>query len=253
MEKNHFKNFSAVILAAGKGTRMKSELPKVLHQVNGQPLITMVLEKINKLEVGKIITILKHQKDIILPYIPEYSYFAEQGEEYGTAKAVEAAIPYLPVHSDHVMVINGDDSMFYSIQTFQNVMQKHIDTNSDITFITLIKDNPTGFGRVVYNEKGEFQQIIEEKDASDEIRLINEVNDGVYIFKKDFLLENITSISPSRTTGEYYLTDLIGLAVSQGKKVSTSLLQDSTEFFGISTQEDVKRANELSIQINAAL
>lgn len=253
MEKNQYRKFAAVILAAGKGTRMKSDLPKVLHTVNGKTLLSLVLEKIEKLHVGKIITIVKHQKELIIPSLPEYSYFAEQGEEYGTAKAVEAALPFLPINAKHIMVINGDDSMFYSLDTFKCVMQKHLDTKSDITFITLTKENPTGYGRVVYDKRGKFKEIVEEKDATDEIRMIKEVNDGVYIFKKDFLLKNITSITPSTTTGEYYLTDLISLAVSQNKKVSTSLLADSTEFFGISTQDDVRLANELSQQINPAI
>lgn len=239
------KNVCAVVLAAGKGSRMKSDLPKVLHEINGRPLIIFSLETLHSLKLSQFISVVKHRAELVVPVIQSYSDVAYQGDDYGTAKAVEAAMPTLHDNIDTVMVINGDDSMFYSKKTFEEVLKKHKDEQNTITFITLLKDNPTGYGRVVYDTDGNFEKIVEQKDATDEQKEIKEVNDGVYIFNRTFLQENLRDLEPSPVTGEYYLTDLINVAISKHKKVGTYLLPNSSEFFGVSTQQDVQQANQL--------
>ena len=239
------KNVCAVVLAAGKGSRMKSELPKVLHEINGKPLIIFSLQTLQSLKLSQFISVVKHRADLVVPVIKSYSDVAFQGDEYGTAKAVEASLPKLNDDIDTVMVINGDDSMFYSKKTFEEVLKKHQDEKNTITFITLLKENPTGYGRVVYDKTGNFQKIVEQKDATDEQKEIKEVNDGVYIFNRKFLEEKIANLAPSPVTGEYYLTDLINVAIEHNKKVGTYLLPNSLEFFGVSTQQDIQQANQL--------
>lgn len=243
------KNVCAVVLAAGKGSRMKSDLPKVLHEINGKPLIIFSLQTLQSLNLSQFVSVVKHRADLVVPVIKSYSDVAYQGEEYGTAKAVEASLPKLNKDIDTVMVINGDDSMFYSKKTFEEVLKKHNDEQNTITFITLLKENPTGYGRIVYDKAGNFQKIVEQKDATDEQKEIKEVNDGVYIFDRAFLEENIKALAPSPVTGEYYLTDLINVAISKNKKVGTYLLPNSSEFFGVSTQQDVQQANQLYASI----
>lgn len=236
---------AAVVLAAGRGSRMKSDLPKVLHMVNDEPLLVMPLRTLTSIKLSQIITVVKHQAELIIPVAKPFADIAYQGEAYGTAKAAEACLPVLNPEIDTVMVVNGDDSMFYEAKTFKDVLKKHKKEGNTITFITLLKKNPTGFGRVIYDKQGNFNKIVEEKDATIREKKTNEVNDGVYIFDRKFLEENIGQVVPSQVTGEYYLTDLINMATEDGKKVGTYLLENSLEFYGISTQADVQAANEL--------
>lgn len=236
---------AAVVLAAGRGSRMKSDLPKVLHLVNDEPLLVMPLRTLTSIKLSQIITIVKHQAELVAPVAKPYADIAYQGEAYGTAKAAEACLPVLNPEIDTVMIVNGDDSMFYEAKTFKDVLAKHKKENNTITFITLLKKNPTGLGRVIYDKEGNFKKIVEEKDATVREKKVNEVNDGVYVFDRKFFDEHISEVVPSEVTGEYYLTDLINMALEQDKKVGTFLLENSLEFYGISTQADVAQANEL--------
>lgn len=239
------KKVAAVVLAAGRGSRMKSDLPKVLHMVNDEPLLVMPLRTLTSIKMSQIITVVKHQAELVAPVAKPFSDIAYQGEAYGTAKAVEGAIPVINQDIDTVMVVNGDDSMFYESKTFKDVLKRHTKDNNTITFITLLKKSPTGFGRVIYDKNGNFKKIVEEKDATIREKKVNEVNDGVYIFDRKFLEETIGQVVPSEVTGEYYLTDLVNMALENGKRVGTFLLENSHEFYGISTQADVQAANEL--------
>src|SRR5664279_264582 len=130
---------------------MKSDLPKVLHIVNGEPLIVMPLRTLSSIKISQIVTVVKHQAELVAPVVKPYANIAYQGEAYGTAKAVEGALPVIHPDIDTVMVVNGDDSMFYEAKTFRNVLRKHKTERNAITFITLLKHNPTGFGRVIYD------------------------------------------------------------------------------------------------------
>jgi bifunctional UDP-N-acetylglucosamine pyrophosphorylase / glucosamine-1-phosphate N-acetyltransferase len=239
------KDVCAVILAAGKGTRMQSALPKILHTIGNKPLVVFSLETLRSLKLSQIITVVKHQAELVVPVVGRLSQVAYQSDDYGTAKAVEAALPSLKKEIKTIMVVNGDDSMFYEAETFKKVVMKHTLEQNTITFITLLKKNPTGFGRIIYDKKGNFQKIIEEKDATPKQKQIKEVNDGVYLLDRAFLEKNIKKLKPSKVTGEYYLTDLINVAIKHNKRVGTYLLKNSSEFFGISTQADVAQANQL--------
>lgn len=245
MQKNRYNNVCAVILAAGKGTRMKSELPKILHTIDGKPLILFPITTLNSLHINQLITVVKHKAELVLPHVRPYADIAYQGDEYGTAKAVEAAIGHFKSSIDTIMVVNGDDSMFYEAKTFRAVLRKHKKEKNTITFITLKKENPTGYGRVIYDASGNFRTIVEEKDASESEKKITEVNDGVYVFDRQFLEKYIRQVVPSIRTGEYYLTDLINIALDKNKRIGTYLLKNSSEFYGISTQQDVAKANQL--------
>lgn len=242
---------AAIVLAAGRGSRMKSDLPKVLHLINGEPMLVKPLQTLTSIKLSQIITVVKHQAELVSPVAKPYSDIAYQGEAYGTAKAVEGAIPVINSEIDTVMVVNGDDSMFYEAKTFKEIIRKHTKENNVITLVTVFRNDPTGLGRIIYDKEGSFKKIVEEKDATIREKRVKEINAGFYVFNRKFLEDNIANVIPSEVTGEYYLPALINMALEENKKVGTFLLEDSLEFFGVSTQADVAKANELYSNIKS--
>ncbi len=247
--KENFGRDAAVVLAAGRGSRMKSDLPKVLHEIDGEPMLVKPLRMLTSLKFGQIVTVVNHGAELVAPVAEPYSTIARQGEAYGTAKAVEAAIPVLNPDVENVLVVNGDDSMFYEAKTFKDVLSKHKREHNKVTIVTVLKQDPTGFGRIVYDAHGDFEKIVEEKDATVKERHVKEVNTGFYVFDREFLQTNLPNVVPSEVTQEYYLPAVINMALEEDKKVGTHLLEDALQFFGVSTQADVARANELYSEV----
>jgi len=243
-----FKDLSGIILAAGKGTRMKSNLPKVIHTICGRPMISYSLENLRNAGVINILPVVGYKRHLVLHEISRNINYVVQEKTSGTGDAVKIALKKINPKFKNVLVINGDDSAFYKPITIKNVVKTHNDCKSSITFVSLIQENPTGLGRVLRDSKNKFMAIVEEKDANDKIRKIKEVNDGLYIFNQIWLRKNINKLKKSTISGEYYLTDLLKLAIDQKEKISIYKLPNSNEWQGINTPEQLREAERKMVK-----
>jgi len=239
-----YDDLSGIILAAGKGTRMKSRLPKAVHTICGRPMISFSLENLRNAGIINLIPVVGFNRHLVLREISRNLNFVIQRKTLGTGNAVKIALAKIDDKNKHVLVINADDSAFYKPETIKKVIETHKQNNSVITFVSLIQDDPTGLGRVVRNKDGGLKAIIEEKDADNQQKKIKEVNDGLYIFNQKWLRKNINNLVKSPMTGEYYLTDLLKLAIDQEEKISIYKLPNSNEWQGINNPDQLHVAEE---------
>lgn len=234
---------SVLILSAGKGSRMHDARPKVLREICGRPMLAYTLENLRRIGALDITLVVGFRKNLVERRFSGAVKFAHQkNPKGGTADAASAGIPLASKKSKIIAVINGDDSAFYTPKTLKDVIDSHIKESSVITFVSLVKKDPFGLGRVVRDSKNKITGIIEEKDADEKIKKINEVNDGFYVFDKRWLTENIKRVKKG-PQGEFYLVDLIKMAIDQGEKVSTYKLPNDDEWHGINTPEQLEDAN----------
>jgi len=241
---NKNNNISAIVLAAGKGTRMKSSKPKVIHEICGRPMIVYTLENLRKAKIGDIVTVVSFKKNLVINKIRGVVKIAVQkNPKGGTADAAKAGCGLISKESDILLIINGDDSAFYTSKTIQEIIKIHSDRKRKLTFVSLIKDNPTGLGRVIRGKNGLITKIVEEKDATEEERKIKEVNDGLYVFDSDWFTQNIKKIKKGPQS-EFYLVDLIKQAIDQGDTMATYTLPNDNEWHGINTPEQLLDAEE---------
>jgi UDP-N-acetylmuramoyl-L-alanyl-D-glutamate--2,6-diaminopimelate ligase len=236
------KEISAIVLAAGKGTRMRSNYPKVLQKICGRPMIAYSLENLRAAKVGDITAVISFKRNIVKKYIQGAVKTAiQKNPKGGTGDAVRTGLPNISKEAKSVMVLYGDDTAFYTPQTISKILELHEKNNNTLTFITLIMDNPLGLGRIVRDGKGKVVEIVEEKNATTEQRQIKEVNDGLYIFNRDWLEKNIDKLVKNSLTGEYYINELIREAILN-EKVMTYTLPDDNEWQGINTPEELAKA-----------
>lgn len=232
-----------LILAAGKGTRMKSELPKVIHEVNGIPMISKIIKVLEGLKPEENILILGHKKEEVLKVVGEDADYVVQTEQLGTGHAVLQAKDKLKDYDGDVMVLCGDTPLLRE-ETLEELYKFHRDTDSVTTILTSIYDNPFGYGRIV-KENGLVKAIVEEKEADAEIKKIKEVNAGVYCFKGRELFDALSKITNNNEKGEYYLTDVIGIQVGEGKKVQSFVLNDNIEILGVNSKVELAQASKV--------
>lgn len=232
-----------LILAAGKGTRMKSELPKVIHEVNGIPMISKIIKVLEVLKPEENILILGHKKEEVLKVVGEDADYVVQTEQLGTGHAVLQAKDKLKDYDGDVMVLCGDTPLLRE-ETLEELYKFHRDTDSVTTILTSIYDNPFGYGRIV-KENGLVKAIVEEKEADAEIKKIKEVNAGVYCFKGRELFDALSKITNNNEKGEYYLTDVIGIQVGEGKKVQSFVLNDNIEILGVNSKVELAQASKV--------
>ncbi len=208
---------SVIILAAGKGTRMRSHLPKVLQPLAGRPLLGHVIETAKKLQAENIITIYGHGGQLVQDaFVEEKIQWVEQAEQLGTGHAVQMTLPVLP--KEGISLILYGDVPLVRQQTLEQLLEASRETG--IGMITLTVDNPAGYGRIV-RESGKIQAIVEHKDASDEQRLINEINTGIYCVSNAKLHQWLPQLSNDNVQGEYYLTDIVAMAVADGLEIAS--------------------------------
>lgn len=232
-----------LILAAGKGTRMKSELPKVIHEVNGIPMISKIIKVLEILKPEENILILGHKKEEVLKVVGEDADYVVQTEQLGTGHAVLQAKDKLKDYDGDVMVLCGDTPLLRE-ETLKELYKFHRDTNSVTTILTSIYENPFGYGRIV-KENGLVKAIVEEKEADAETKKIKEVNAGVYCFKGRELFDALSKITNNNEKGEYYLTDVIGIQVGEGKKVQSFVLNDNIEILGVNSKVELAQASKV--------
>jgi bifunctional UDP-N-acetylglucosamine pyrophosphorylase/glucosamine-1-phosphate N-acetyltransferase len=232
------KNLRAIILAAGKGTRMKSHMPKVLHKICGKPLIQYVVDAVKTMGCLEISMILGHQSDQVVAYLGKDVDIAIQKELLGTADAVRCAEKSMKGFHGDVLVLCGDTPLLEA-STIGQLVRRHRKTNAVCTFLTAVVRDNYGYGRILRGPNGKAFTIREENDASSNEKSIFEINVGVYIFRKDILFEAIKEIQPNKIKKEYYLTDVIGVIAEKGLKIETLEAADAKEGMGVNTREDL--------------
>ena len=242
---------TVVILAAGQGTRMRSELPKVLHELEGRPLLGWVLDQALALEPARVIVVVGHRGDDVRSWV-QGAYpaagdirFVTQAEQLGTGHAVLQCVPELEGAPGPVVVLYGDMPL---LQVASLVELCATQTRFGAAILTAEPSEPRGFGRIVRDDRGQFRAIVEEKDASDAERAIREVNVGVYAFGAEGLLRSLPRLSNDNAQGEYYLTDVLDLLLGDGESVATVRLADEREAIGINTVEHLEEARAVVVE-----
>ncbi|MCX5726342.1 MAG: sugar phosphate nucleotidyltransferase, partial [Candidatus Saganbacteria bacterium] len=220
---------TCIILAAGKGVRMRSEGPKVFHEILGKPMLSYVLQAAFDLDIKNIFVVIGHQSEVIRNFYWRLPItFVLQSEQLGTAHAVMQVEPVLSNFSSPVLVLNGDMPLIRS-GTLARLIDEHASKGSAATILTAIMDNPGSFGRIVRDKAGEIIRIVEQKDANEEELEIKEINTGTYVFEKDALFSALHEVKPLNVQNEYYLTDCIELMRKKGRKISSASVQDPLE------------------------
>ncbi len=232
----------AVVLAAGKGTRMKSDKAKVLHELAGRPMLSHVLDALEELGVEQTVVVVGHQADAVSEICREHAVDTVlQAEQLGTGHAVEQTRPLLEGREGLTLILSGDVPLLRS--STLRAMQEAVQTDSAAACVlTAITEDASGYGRILRGRAGEILGIVEEKDASEEQRRIGEYNTGTYCFKNVLLWPLIRQLDTDNAQGEFYLTDLIALLVQSGERVEGVLCEDEREVQGVNTIEDLARA-----------
>ena len=236
---------TAVILAAGKGTRMRSARPKVLHEVCGITLLECVIEAVQNAEIPQIMVVVGDKKEEVKDSLKGVAVkIVEQQEQLGTAHAVLSAMHLLSGLTDVVMVLNGDAPLIKP-QTLKKLIAANAENDADMTLLTAFLDRPNGYGRIFRDSRGCIKGIIEESEANAAELQIKEINVGMYVFKIKSLLEGLSEIAPRNKKGEFYLTDIISIFYRKGKKIEGLESINTTEVLGINTQRELAAVNQI--------
>ncbi len=239
-----------VIMAAGKGTRMKSDLAKVLHPIDGQPMIHYVIQLARDLGSKRVIAIIGHQKERVREELDyEHIEFSVQEPQLGTGHAVMQAKSLLHDYDGDVLVLSGDVPLL-SETTMRRLIDLHKDHTALATVLTTVMPDPTGYGRVIRAANGDVVKIVEHKDATDDERKIKEINSGIYVFHSKELFSALKKINSNNAQNEYYLPDVLKIMISENKKVSALITEDFHEISGINTVEQLKEAESILVKRN---
>ncbi len=242
----------AIILAAGKGTRMKSDLPKVLHEVAGITMLEHVFRSVSAINPEKNVTVIGHKAELVKEVLADQSQFALQTEQLGTGHAVMMAESELANLEGQTLVIAGDTPLITG-ESLKNLIEFHVNHKNVATILTAEADNPFGYGRIVRNQHDEVTKIVEQKDASDFEQQIKEINTGTYVFDNKRLFEALKNITTDNAQGEYYLTDVISIFKEAGEKVGAYKLHDFNESLGVNDRVALATAeNVMRQRINKA-
>lgn len=236
-------NCYGIILAAGEGKRMKSKLPKVLHKVCGKAMVEHVIHAVEKAGVEDYSVVIGHKADMVKAHLGENVKTAFQDKQLGTGHAVMCCEDFLRDKDGTVIILAGDAPLITS-ETISKVFEYHAENGYSATVLTADTDNPQGFGRIVRNQSGDIERIVEHKDASEEEKNIKEINSGTYCFNIAHLLNALKSINNNNAQGEYYLTDAIEILKSQGKKVG-AFKSEFVEFMGVNSRVQLHEASEV--------
>ena len=244
-------SFKAIILAAGKGTRMKSEFLKVLHEVAGKPIVNYVIDTVKKVGINDIILVVGHQSELVKK-ITSYTplTYALQEEQLGTGHAVMQTEPYLTLDKDEEVIVLAGDCPLISKETLVNLIETHQESNALATVLTTIMDNPGSYGRILRGKMGTIIGIKEAKDCTPEEYQIKEINTGIYCFKTKFLFDALKKITNKNVQNEYYLTDVIKILKEEGDAVSAYCTKNVNEALGINTRMDIAEINKIIYQNN---
>ena len=243
-------NIMAIVMAAGKGTRMKSKKSKLVQKIYGKEVVKRAVENAQKAGIKDIVAVVGYMKEEVMAVLGDNVKYAFQEEMLGTGHAVMQAKEYLKGKRGKVLVLNGDVPLLRP-ETLNKLVEKSIENKEYATLLTAIYDNPTGYGRIVRDEGGNISAIVEEKDTTDEQKEIKEINAGIYCFDIEELLSALEKISPNNAQGEYYLTDVIQIMNEKGLKTGAVIVEDNTEILGINDRIQLEMLTKvLQMRIN---
>jgi bifunctional UDP-N-acetylglucosamine pyrophosphorylase / glucosamine-1-phosphate N-acetyltransferase len=247
-------NLTAVILAAGQGTRMKSSRPKVLHEILGRPMIAYLLDTLREAGINDIVVVVGHQAESVKDALKDYGVrFAIQEPQLGTGHAVQVAMPAVPESTGTVMVLCGDAPLI-SGESIAALQRLHARIGAAVTVQTIELPDGAHYGRVVRDASGQVAAVVQAKDSKDrpDLLAIREINTGAYCFDAEFMVDGLTKIPKSPVTGEIYLTDLIHIARQQGRGVEALVDQDWEALLGINSRAELAGATQtVKRRINA--
>lgn len=237
--------FCVIILAAGKGTRMKSSVQKVLHTIFGKPIISHIVEIVQNLKPDKILVVVGHQKEAVKKNLAGNGVeFVEQPKPLGTGDAVKQTEKILKNYRGDVLIICGDTPLLQA-KTLKSLLKLHRKKQPAATILTALLKNPFGYGRIKRNSSGEVAAIVEEVDARSAEKKIKEINSGVYLFSAPKLFRSLSLVKPDNVKGEYYLTDAIRILRDSGERIGAHLAEEPEEVLGVNTPEDLKIAQRI--------
>lgn len=237
----------ALILAGGKGKRLGSDIthiPKVMREAGGKTLLSYVLDYTDFINKEDKVILVGYRKDVIMSAFPGYS-FAVQEEQKGTGHAVMCAAEFFNGYGGDLLVINGDMPCLKR-ESVLALARNHAESGADCTILTFVaKGDIPPFGHIIRTAEGSVAGIVEHKDATEEQKLIPELNGGVYMFDSEKLFDSLSRITPSPVTGEYYLTDVPKLMLSAGGRVNAFVLEDPSELAGVNTEKDLEEVEKI--------
>ncbi|MFH1509391.1 MAG: sugar phosphate nucleotidyltransferase [bacterium] len=245
-----YTNISAVVLAAGKGTRINNgqpaEIPKVLMELNGKPMVEYSVELLESLEILEKILVVGYKRAMIQDYFGDRVKYAVQEEQLGTGHAIGCGLAEVSDKSEYVLALQGDDSAFYQKKTIANFIDCHIKNNALLSFITVEYPETRDIGRVIRDDDGKVLQIVEKESMTEDLWKFTEINAGFYLFNKKWLAASITKLQPSTTgKGELIAPDLIKLALEENReRVIAYKLENLAEWHGVNTPEQLQAARE---------
>lgn len=238
-------SLTCIVLCAGKGTRMKSELPKVVHDILGKPMVAYPTECAFSLGANPVVAVVGHQAErveqTLRTHFPEGLHCALQAEQNGTGHAVQMALQSLPAtwESDSVLILYGDTPLLQT-ESLADLISLQRESGADLALLTTRLPNPTGYGRIVRDSAGQVTGIVEHKDATEAEKQINEVNPGIYVMDSAFLREGLSQLSSDNAQGELYLTDLVSMAATRGRVVDLPV--DAEDTLGVNDRVQLAEA-----------
>ena len=234
---------TALILAAGKGTRMKSDLPKVLHTCCGKPMVSHVIEAARAAGADRVVVIAGYKSEMVHEELKDTVLYAEQTEQLGTGHAVMCAEPQLTEEGE-TLILCGDTPLV-TADTLKKLCEAHRAAGNGVTVLSAILDDPTGYGRIIRDADGAFLKITEHKDCTEEERLTKEINAGMYLFDTAMLRDSLSKLTNDNAQGEYYLTDTIEIIKSAGGRVDAMPVSDTNEILGVNTKDQLAEAERI--------
>jgi len=237
---------TAIILAAGRATRMKSDLVKVLHLVCDRPMVAWIIDACREIQCQPIHLIVGYQADRVEGAFADQNdlRFVEQKEQLGTGHAVQQAEPLLKDFVGDVIVLGGDGPLIRG-STLKVLLETHRSTGASATLATSVIDDPTGYGRIVRDDQDRFQAIVEEKDTNDEQRAIHEINPSYYCFRGEDLFRTLPQVGCNNANGEFYLTDVLGVLREEGKRIEVVPAVEPEDVLSINTPEQLAEVSAL--------
>ena len=237
-------NLTAVILAAGKGTRMKSKLPKVLHKVGGHPMLEHVMDAAEAAGCRDNVVVIGHGAELVRELVGDRARIALQAEQLGTGHAVLQAADTLKDFTGTVMILCGDTPLLEA-EELEKFYAEHVKSGAAATVMSALMDDPFGYGRILRDANGDVAGIVEQKDASEEQKQIKEINTGNYCVEAPLLFEVLRTLGNDNAQGEYYLTDVLAKLRAMGKKVGVVITADSEMIMGVNSRRQLAEAESV--------